>query len=148
MKAIRHCKVYFCAQLEPKCMKSIRFANNDWSEVAILMGLVDQVLSSVGDVAGVFTAWLTLVERSFEHYETDVFFNQLDLIPKELWSSRVQWASNANAVRLASLIQAFAEREGYPLSSDRKKEILPWLDRLVDLGDRRSSALQCSRLFV
>lgn len=138
----------FCAHLEPSYVGSVRFANNDWSEVAILMGLVDQVLSLVGDVAGVFTAWLTLVERSFDYYETDVFFNQLDIIPKDLWSSRVQWALNTNSVRLAALIQAFAEREGYPLSSDRKKEILPWLDRLVDLGDRRSSALQCSRLFI
>ncbi|WP_415716118.1 AAA family ATPase [Maridesulfovibrio sp.] len=138
----------FCVHLEQTCTGAARFANNDWSEVAILMGLVDQVLSSVGDVAGVFTAWLTLVERSFEHYEIDVFFKQLDLIPTELWSSRVQWSSNTNAVRLAALIQAFAEREGYPLSNERKKEILPWLDRLVDLGDRRSSALQCSRLFI
>src|SRR4051794_1307404 len=48
--------------------------------------------------------------------------------------------------RIAALVHAFAERS-QPLPADLAQKMLRTLDRLVDMGDRRSAALETSEIF-
>lgn len=55
-------------------------------------------------------------------------------------------ARNEYHPRMAGLVGVFAERE-QPLPSELAQAMLRILDRLVDMGDRRSAALQASEVF-
>lgn len=48
--------------------------------------------------------------------------------------------------RIAALVHAFVERT-QPLPFELAQRMLRILDRLVDMGDRRSAALQQSEIF-
>jgi hypothetical protein len=58
----------------------------------------------------------------------------------------VGWRNSTLPSRIAGLIHAFAERE-QPLPTQLAQAMLRVLDRLVDMGDRRSAALQTSESF-
>jgi hypothetical protein len=129
------------------CSGARRFANGDWSDVSEIRPLVNSILMRVGDVPYVFGEFLDLVERSFDHYALDDFLDQLFLVPESLWSSRAAWNNTMHSAQLAALIQSFAERE-MPLSAKAKGRMLTILDWLIEVGDRRSAALQTSEFFV
>jgi hypothetical protein len=129
------------------CSGARRFANGDWSDVSEIRPLVNSILMRVGDVPYVFGEFLDLVERSFDHHALGDFLDQLFLIPESLWSSRAAWNNTMHSAQLAALIQNFAERE-MPLSAEAKGRMLTILDWLIEVGDRRSAALQTSEFFV
>jgi hypothetical protein len=58
----------------------------------------------------------------------------------------VGWRGLNISSRIAGLIHAFAEKQ-QPLPADLAQIMLRTLDRLVDMGDRRSAALQSSEVF-
>jgi len=129
------------------CEAAMRFANGDWSEIHHAMALVNGVVATIGDIGVVLGMFLDLVERSFEHYALDDFISQIEPIPVRLWASRSAWNNNFNSNKLAALIQNFAEREK-PLSPPHQTSLLRILDKLIEVGDRRSAALQTSQIFM
>jgi hypothetical protein len=126
-------------------MGASRFANNDWSDAAILDPLVDWMLQQFGHLPQVMQAFLLHMERSFEHRSGSFFASRLRIIPFAVWQSRGFWSGGRTA-QLASLLQSFAERDS-PLDSETHFQFLGILDHLVELGDRRAAALQMSSLF-
>jgi hypothetical protein len=58
----------------------------------------------------------------------------------------VGWRDTTIPSRIAGLIHAFAE-QSQPLPVQTPQSMLCILDRLVDMGDRRSAALQTSEIF-
>jgi hypothetical protein len=123
-----------------------RFANGDWSSVQLLSPATNYVVSTFGDLPAILSAFLVHVERGFVAYRLDEFLAQLQRLPATVWTSRDAWSYDDNAARLAALVQRFAERER-PVPGATLSNLLHILDRLVDVGDRRSAALQVSDLF-
>jgi hypothetical protein len=126
---------------------AVRFANGDWTDIARLQPVVRDVLACVGDIPSVLSAYLRLVERGFDHYSAEYFLADVRLIPPTVWTTRALWIPNQNAARIAALVQRFVERDR-PLGGQQYAHALELLDRLVDVGDRRSAALQVSELLL
>jgi hypothetical protein len=135
-----------CADWETPAPAAARFANGDWSEIRILQPLLRNILSACGDLPTVLSGYLSVVERSLEVYPFQDFLEEVGLIPSSSWTTRTLWMSNLNASRIAALIQRLAEKQQF-LSQDNLTHAARLLDRLVDVGDRRSAALQVSELF-
>jgi hypothetical protein len=100
----------------------------------------------VGDVPHVIGSFLTLCESAVEHYPPEVFVEQIDAILNKQPGVPVGWYGTTIQGRIAALVHAFAERS-QPLSRALAQSMLRILDRLVDMGDRRSAALQTSEIF-
>lgn len=92
-------------------------------------------------------AFLTLCERSGAAYPPEAFADQVlsildgrDKIPLR------GWRGTFLAARIASLVQQAATRET-PMPAALGQKLLSILDVFVDMGDRRSAALQLSETF-
>ena len=90
------------------------------------------------------SAFLTLCERCGSSYPAEIFADQI----LTFWDSNNMpgWRGTALPARIAGLIQIYADRE-HPLEPVLSQKMLRILDALVDLGDRRSAALQTSEAF-
>lgn len=75
----------------------------------------------------------------------DIFADQVlaQIIDGRLPSA---WKATAIPASIAALVQAHSDRQ-YPLPPTLAQKLLRILDALVDLGDRRSAALQQSESF-
>jgi hypothetical protein len=123
-----------------------RFANDDWREIGVVMPIIDAFVREVGDIPSVMSAFLTLSERAIDHYPAATFVDQVTAILQRHERTPVGWRDTTIAGRLAGLIHTFAEHS-QPLATDLAQAMLRVLDRLVDMGDRRSAALQSSEIF-
>lgn len=124
---------------------AMRFANDRWEDVAIVIPVFQPLLIAHGTSAPVTLAWLSLCERSFDHYPAQHFSENL----KHLFRTdgkKPGWSVTSAAARLAALIQRFSERT-QPLPTEMAQACLRALDELVDLGDRRAAAVQTSEVF-
>jgi len=90
--------------------------------------------------------FLTLCERARDTYPADAFADEILSILENAAAPLKGWHSTSNAARIAGLIQHFASRET-PLSRELGLKLLRVLDLLVDMGDRRSAALELSEVF-
>jgi len=124
-----------------------RFVNGDWSEIVLILPLVDRYIRAAGWASTVMGAFLTLCERSGASYPPEAFADQVlsildgrDKIPLR------GWRGTFLAARIASLVQRAATRET-PMPASLGQKLLRILDVLVDMGDRRSAALQLSETF-
>ena len=125
---------------------AVRFANGDWSEIEKIMPLIDPFVQAVGDIPSVMRQYLTLCERAVEHYPPTLFVKQVIIILQKQNGIPVGWRGTTIASRTASLIHTFAART-QPLPQELAQDMLRILDALIDMGDRRSAALQISELF-
>jgi hypothetical protein len=123
-----------------------RFANRDWREVGAILPIVDPFEREVGDIPDVMSGFLTLCERAVEYYPALAFVEQVTAAMARQERIPVGWRHSTIPSRIAGLIHAFAERE-QPLPQELAEAMLRVLDRLVDMGDRRSAALQTSEIF-
>jgi hypothetical protein len=126
--------------------QSSRFANGDWRDVAAILPIVDPFVRAVGDVPHVIGSFLTLCENAVEHYPPSAFIDQIGQILSKQPGVPVGWYGTTIPSRIAALVHALAERS-QPLSPQLAQDMLRILDRLVDMGDRRSAALQTSEIF-
>jgi hypothetical protein len=126
--------------------QSSRFANGDWRDVGAILPIVDPFVRAVGDIPHVMGSFLTLCENAIEHYPPDVFIDQISEVLGKQSGVPVGWYGTTIASRIAALVHAFAERL-QPLPAQLAQDMLRVLDRLVDMGDRRSAALQTSEIF-
>jgi hypothetical protein len=124
-----------------------RFANGDWSNVALLLPLVEKFVRAAGWSSTVMGHFLTLCERSKDHFPPDRFAELiLSILPLDGGEELPGWHGTTLAARISGLVQAFSESAA-PLRPDLALKLLRILDMLVDLGDRRSAALQQGETF-
>ncbi len=124
---------------------AVRFANNNWTDVAQIIPVFEPVLRAHGSVAFVSRFWMDLCESSFVHYPVEHFVDNLEYLfgPD---GRPTGWRNTQLPARLAGLIQRFSERK-QPMPVDMAQRLLRALDRLVDMGDRRAAAVQLSEVF-
>jgi hypothetical protein len=123
-----------------------RFANGDWSDVEHILPIVDPFVRAVGDLPSVASAFLTLCERAIDHYPPDRFVEEIAAVLAKQPGIPAGWRGSDIPGRIAALIQGFAQKT-QPLPRPLAQAMLRILDQLIDMGDRRSAALQTSEVF-
>jgi hypothetical protein len=129
-----------------KALGAARFANGNWIEVSSIFPLIEPILAAQGQNPTVTSAFLTLCERAFESYPVDRFVAQLSMILGRDEGMPPGWRQTSLPARVAGLIQRFSEKT-QPLPTEMARALLRALDALVDMGDRRASAIQTSEVF-
>jgi hypothetical protein len=123
-----------------------RFVNGDWSEIFVILPVVDRFVRAAGWSVSIMSKFLTLCERARAHYPGELFADQvLDVIAKPD-RDLLSWHGTFLSARIAGLVQDIADRET-PMPMALGQKLLRILDVLVDMGDRRSAALQQSEAF-
>lgn len=125
--------------------RATRFANGHWHDLAQVMPLVDRLVRASGWNPFVARQFVTLCERSGAAYPTETFADQV-LAQTVDGHLPADWKGSSIPAAIAGLVQAHADRL-HPLPVPLARKLLQVLDALVDLGDRRSAALQQSESF-
>lgn len=122
-----------------------RFANGEWADLAQVMPLIDRMIRQAGWNPYVARQFVTLCQRADGNYPADTFADQIlaQIVDGRLPSS---WKGTTVPASIAALVQAHADRQ-HPLPTAVARKLLQVLDALIDLGDRRSAALQQSESF-
>jgi hypothetical protein len=123
-----------------------RYVNGDWSGIGLILPIVDRFVRAGGWSGSIMAHFLTLCERSKDHYPPDLFADQVMSVLGGDTDILKGWRGTFLPARIASLIQHFAVRDT-PIQTALAQKLLRALDVLVDLGDRRSAALQLSESF-
>ncbi|MCH7351754.1 MULTISPECIES: ATP-binding protein [unclassified Acinetobacter] len=120
-----------------------RFVNGDWSEIDIILPVVDKYVRAVGWTEYVIHLFLKLCERSIQNYPSNIYADQiLELLSLD---EQLNWNEQVYQ-RISSLIQIFIDKE-QSMPIELRQKFLKIIDWLVDHGDRRSSALQQNNFF-
>lgn len=122
-----------------------RFANGCWDDLGKVMPLIDRMVRASGWNPHVARHFATLCERSGAAYPPDTFADQ---VLAQVVDGRLPefWKGSSIPASIAALVQAHADQQ-HPLPASLARKLLQVLDALVDLGDRRSAALQQSESF-
>lgn len=123
---------------------AVRFANGDWRDIGVILPIVEILFERLAARSDFARIWLQLVEAAAEHYPLTLFARQARTIVERLTRETLNRESVSG--RISALVQVLVEREG-DLDTLTRDNLLRILDRLVDVGDRRSATLQRSELF-
>ncbi|MCW8929629.1 MAG: ATP-binding protein [Gammaproteobacteria bacterium] len=123
-----------------------RYVNGDWSEINLIVPLIDRFVRAGGWAASVMDPFLTLCERARANYPSEAFADQVLSIIDDGPDNLKGWHGTFIPARIAELVQYFAHRDT-PMKQALAQKFLRILDMLVDMGDRRSAALQLSEAF-
>ncbi|MFA0103809.1 hypothetical protein AB4441_02220 [Vibrio splendidus] len=123
-----------------------RYVNGDWSEISRILPLVDRFVRTCGWTYSVMDPFLTLCERAKLHYPAEVFADQVISVINGGPDNLKGWHRSFATSRIADLVQYFSHRDA-PLPLVLAQKFLRILDMLVDMGDRRSAALQLGETF-
>lgn len=123
-----------------------RYVNGDWRDIDTILPVIDRLVRCAGWAPAIAGRFLTLCERSRDAYPADCFAEQLLGVLGPGVDPPAGWSATMLPARIAGLIQHLATRET-PMSPALAQALLRLLDRLVDMGDRRSAALQLSEAF-
>lgn len=126
--------------------ESMRFANGDWRDVRVVLPVVDRIVRELGCVPDVARHFLTLCERAEAHYPADELTAQVLHVFRPACTVPAHWRGTDVPRRLGNLIGRVADLNR-PLSESLAQDMLRVLDALIDVGDRRSAALQRSEIF-
>ena len=129
--------------LDEEALGSARFANGDWSELSVAMPIVSKVITELAWSRDVMNCFLLLCERAGKDYPIDAFADQVAGVAE---SSEHRWSGTTIPARIAATIQRLADAN-FPIDADLARRLLVVLDALVELGDRRSVALERSPAF-
>jgi len=132
--------------LEMNVGGAVRYANGDWKDIDRILPVVDHFVRSAGWAASVMYLFLELCERAKIFYPAKQFADQVLHVLCSSNTPLKAWNGTFLTARIAGLIQYFADRET-PMPLELAQRFLRILDLLVDMGDRRSSALQLSEAF-
>ncbi len=122
-----------------------RFANGNWSDLPRVLPLVDKMVRQAGWIPYIARQFVTLCERAGADYPADVLSEQI-LAQIEDGNLPSGWKGTGIPASIAGIVQTHADRL-HPLPVELAQKLLHILDALVDLGDRRSAALQSSESF-
>lgn len=122
-----------------------RFANGVWNDLGQVMPLVDRMVRVAGWHPYVAHQFVKLCERAGAAYPADMFADHVlvQIVDGQLPTG---WKGKSIPAAIAALVQTHADRQ-HPLPAPLARKPLRVLDALVDLGDRRSAALQQSESF-
>jgi hypothetical protein len=123
-----------------------RYVNGDWSEISRILPLIDRFIRAGGWAASVMDPFLTLCERARANYPAEAFAEQVLAIIGDGPDSLKGWHGTFIPARIAELVQHFAHCDA-PMRLALAQKFLRILDMLVDMGDRRSAALQLGESF-
>ena len=123
-----------------------RYVNGDWSEIGRILPLIDRFVRAGGWAASVMDPFLTLCERARANYPAEAFADQVLAIIGDGPDNLKGWHGTFIPARIAELVQHFAHRDA-PMTLALAQKFLRILDMLVDMGDRRSAALQLGEAF-
>lgn len=123
-----------------------RYVNGDWSDISRILPLIDRFVRAGGWAAAVMESFLTLCERSKTAYPAEAFADQVLAVVGDGSAQLKGWQNTFIPARIAGLVQHFPDREA-PLPPHLAQKFLRILDLLIDMGDRRSAALQLSEAF-
>jgi hypothetical protein len=123
-----------------------RFANGDWTEIDIILPLVNDIVRKIGWSPFVMSKFLELCERSAQLYPIGNFGQQANAALAHIKDNEEGWIGTTLPARLARAIQRQADWN-FPLRIEDAQELLIALDTLIDLGDRRSAALEQTEAF-
>ena len=123
-----------------------RYVNGDWTEINRIQPLIDRFIRAGGWAASVMSPFLTLCERARANYPAETFADQVFAIISDGPDNLRGWRGTFIPARIAELVQHFAHRDA-PMKLALAQKFLRILDMLVDMGDRRSAALQLSEAF-
>jgi hypothetical protein len=139
-------KALLFVNVDAECPGAARFVNGDWSSIAIVMPLVTKLVKATGWSTYVMQNFLTLCERAAASYPIDAFVEQATAALGSIEYAKGSWVGTSLPARLAAITQRLAEAN-YPLEVNRARGLLKLLDALIDLGDRRSAALEQDETF-
>lgn len=137
-------KVFLCVAID-SASGATRFANGRWDDLPQVLPLVDKLVRKGGWIPYVATQFTTLCERAGAAYPAEVFADQI-LAQLDAGHLPEGWRGTGIPAAVAGLVQAHADRR-QPLPAELARKLLHVLDALVDLGDRRSAALQQMEAF-
>lgn len=123
-----------------------RYVNGDWSEISRILPLINRFIRAGGWAASVMDPFLTLCERARTNYPAEAFADQVLTIIGDGPDNLKGWQGTFIQARIAEIVQHFAHRDT-PMKLALAQKFLRILDMLVDMGDRRSAALQLSEAF-
>ena len=123
-----------------------RYVNGDWSEIDRILPLIDRFVRAGGWTASVMGPFLTLCERAKAIYPAEAFAAQILAVIGDGTEPLKGWQHLSIPARIAGLVQHFADRDA-PMALHLGQKFLRILDLLVDMGDRRSAALQLGETF-
>lgn len=126
--------------------RASRYVNGDWSDIGRILPLVDRYIRAGGWAAVVMGMFLTLCERSRSAYPAEAFGDQILNTIVGCADSLTGWRGTMLPARIAGLVHHLAHRDA-PMNLALGQKFLQILDVLVDMGDRRSAALQHSEEF-
>lgn len=120
-----------------------RFVNGDWSEIDIILPLVNKYVRAAGWTEYIIHLFLKLCERSIQNYPSHLYADQiLGLIYS---GETLNWNEHIYQ-RISNIIQIFIDKE-QSMPIEFRQKFLKIIDWLVDHGDRTSAALQQTKFF-
>jgi len=127
-------------------MGAARFANGDWAEIAFILPLIGRLMDTGGWATAVMSRFLTLCERAGEAYPAGKFADQVLHVMEQNPGLTATWKDTVLPARIAGLVKLHASASA-GMTLVLRQRLLRILDLLVDIGDRRSAALQQSEYF-
>uniref|UniRef100_B0T902 AAA ATPase n=1 Tax=Caulobacter sp. (strain K31) TaxID=366602 RepID=B0T902_CAUSK len=122
-----------------------RFAQGDWRAFDRIKPTVERLVREAGWASPVASNFVKLAERAKGVVSADWLADQILTILAEPETAQT-WRSTLLPARVADLVQHLAEQQT-PLEARLSQKLLRILDALIDMGDRRSAALQQTEAF-
>jgi hypothetical protein len=132
--------------VEENCPAAARFANGNWSEIATIMPIINRVVRSIGWSQFVMGRYIELHKRAGKSFPISDFGGQLNAALGGIDNSEEGWTGTVLAAKLAAIVQRQADWN-FHLRVEDAQALLKILDALIDLGDRRSAALEQTEAF-
>lgn len=123
-----------------------RFVNGNWTQIDIIMPVVTKVVSAIGWSTFVIHEYLKLCDRVGKSFPIDDFAKQAGAALAQLAAGPNTWTGTTYPARIAGVVQRLTDAN-FPLREDQARALLQLLDALIDLGDRRSTALEQAEAF-
>ena len=123
-----------------------RYVNGDWSEIDRILPIIDRFVRAGGWAASIMDSFLTLCERAKAYYPGEAFADQILTVLGDGPDKLKDWHEAFLLARIAELVDHFSHRDT-PTPLALAQKFLRILDMLVDMGDRRSAALQLGEVF-
>ena len=96
--------------------------------------------------ADVMSSFLLLCEHVGTAYRIDDFITQASAVLGQIENAKGNWLGTSLAARTTATVQRLADAN-FRLCADQGKIFCASLDALIDLGDRRSAALEQTEAF-
>jgi len=123
-----------------------RYVNGDWSQIDTVLPIIDRMVRNVGWSSYVMGKFLDLCGRAGRAYPISKFGPQANAALAAIGNAEEGWAGTMLPARMAGVVQRQADWN-FPLKLKDAQELLKVLDALIDLGDRRSAALEQTEAF-